>query len=675
MESVIEKAAVEMATLDAAGYAIVVLRCPSEADIRAVVARYAHRTQRKKAKIAFRGAAAEYAPGKDPHILEVTALETVKCFGEPFSWLDHGTDGNPDESVYAADHHLMTHLSAACMLPGSREHTLLYIPDLPSLVGNGELQERSPAQKQYLRLMKEIARLKRQGDSNLLMVVGCTNGMLCRELSRESYIMDIPCPEQEELLQLIEAACRDCDAGEFRMSRSQANALAEIMRGFREEDVRRIFDLAFAAAENPLAGGCQAIFEAARSAKKQMVTGVKGLHWVESRGSRLGGLHNLRGFLNRSKTVFDYPHLAQLQKAQPPRGVLLVGLPGSGKTTAADYTAALLGGGTPLPLIKMNMSDFMDKYLSVSEANCAVALDMVESVAPCVLHIDEFDKFMDGIHNGTAHEVTMHIYSAFLEWMEKQREKPVFVIATANESRKLKPEAKRRFSEIFFLGVPCRADCEEILRIHLEKKESLILREPGYRENMERLVDTLLSEAARKHRFLNGKNIECIVDTAFQELFVASIETMTPQELSGREEEARRIEYTVEQVRNALLGALDNTRSFFDNNMEVTVAYWLEMFEQKYLEAGGAPREPDGRNWTVLPADSDAFSLKTGRFSARWLKEKNMLSTPVRVDVDGRPLEEYLRWLEEQLTAATEAADYDAAFRWCLALAIGEKYR
>ena len=660
----VEWTAKQMATLDAAGYGIIMMRCSQESDIRRVIAEYAFRETTVQTKYLCKDSPQSYDTGLSTNILEATALGTVRRFEEAFNWKSHGFDSQ-NQVPYQTEISLMTALANCAKILTRMEHRLIYIPNAKLLIGDED------DSIQYRLLLEDLARLKSDGKSNALVVIGCTNGQLCQELIGVSYILDIPYPDTQELTNIIRKVCMECDGGMVSLSVSRINSLAEVMRGLREDDVRRIFNLAFASDEAPTAGNAAKLFKAARDAKEQMIAGVIGLKWLKT-DADIGGLKTLREWLENKKWIFQYPRTAQLQMATPPKGVLLCGLPGCGKTTLAKLTAQLLGEkDAPLPLVQMDISQFKGKYVGESESNCEIALRTVESVAPCVLLIDEIEKVFGNVSTDGAHETTMHMFSIILDWMQKRREKPIFIIATANKTEKLPPELTRkgRFDEIFFVGVPCEAECREIFRVHLNKKRNVMEYE-NWDTDSERIITHVLKTAAQLERFLNGADIESIVDGAFCELFVDKMKTLTKdklEEIDGATDPF--VRYDVKSVEKKLISMLTETRSYFDNNMENTAAYWLDMYRRQFREAGG------GEGRVILPATKEIFDPKTLMFDATLLKNQKLLNEPSELPKRANDSEAYEQWLQIQLQKAhsgkkgnkVENEDYDGVFRWRLA--------
>ena len=177
----------------------------------------------------------------------------------------------------------------------------------------------------------------------------------------------------------------------------------------------------------------------------------------------LGGFARLKAWLARARAGFG-PE-ARALNLEPPRGVLIVGVQGCGKSLAAKIIAR----DWQLPLLKLDAARLYDKFIGESEKNLTHALELAERLAPVVLWIDEIEKGLAA--SGSADSdggVSRRLLGSFLTWMQ-EREKGVFVAATANDVFSLPPEflRKGRFDEIFFVDLPEDAEREAILRIHL----------------------------------------------------------------------------------------------------------------------------------------------------------------------------------------------------------------
>jgi hypothetical protein len=178
----------------------------------------------------------------------------------------------------------------------------------------------------------------------------------------------------------------------------------------------------------------------------------------------IGGFENLRRWLDRARVGFSR-EAAELG-LEPPKGVLLVGVQGCGKSLAAKAIAR----EWRLPLLKLDAGRLYDKYIGETERNFRKAIDVAESCAPAVLWIDELEKAIapGGGSDASDGGLSRRVFGSFLTWLQ-EKTAPVFVVATANDLSQLPPELLRkgRFDEIFFVDLPQADEREEILRIHL----------------------------------------------------------------------------------------------------------------------------------------------------------------------------------------------------------------
>ena len=175
----------------------------------------------------------------------------------------------------------------------------------------------------------------------------------------------------------------------------------------------------------------------------------------------VGGMQNLRHWLTSRKPAFD----GSAPELDPPKGVLLLGVQGCGKSLAARAAAGILG----VPLVRLDFGALYTKWQGEAEKNLRESLQSAEGLSPCVLWVDEIEKALaegDG-DNG----VSRRVLGTFLTWLAEQRSR-IFVVATANDIMTLPPELirKGRFDEIFFVDLPGRAARAEIIAIHARKR-------------------------------------------------------------------------------------------------------------------------------------------------------------------------------------------------------------
>jgi len=178
----------------------------------------------------------------------------------------------------------------------------------------------------------------------------------------------------------------------------------------------------------------------------------------------VGGLEVLKEWLRTRERAFSKE--ARDYGLPEPKGIALIGIPGTGKS----LTAKMIAGLWRLPLIRLDVGALFGSLVGESEENTRRALTLAEAISPCLLWIDEIEK---GLSVGTGDSGTsMRVFGTILSWMQ-EKTKPVFVVATANNISALPPELLRRgrFDEIFFLDLPTVKERKEIFEVHIRKRK------------------------------------------------------------------------------------------------------------------------------------------------------------------------------------------------------------
>ncbi len=310
-----------------------------------------------------------------------------------------------------------------------------------------------------VRLIKEIAMQAEDSGQRLILISHALR--IPAEFKRMTARFSLSMPEDHKLLAAVhrEAQQFSRDKGrKVRTDRDALNKLVSNLRGLPLEDARK---LARGAIYHDGAITHSDI-HAVNKAKFELLDmdGVLSFEYDTASFNNVGGLNRLRSWLSKREAAF------QKAQADSPKGILLVGVQGGGKSLAAKAVAGLWG----LPLLRMDMGAMFNKFFGESERNVREALQLAETMSPCVLWIDEIEKGIvaDDNDGGTARRVL----GTLLTWMAEQR-KPVFVVATANDIQRLPPELirKGRLDEIFFVDLPSAEVRAEIFRIHLEKRD------------------------------------------------------------------------------------------------------------------------------------------------------------------------------------------------------------
>lgn len=276
-------------------------------------------------------------------------------------------------------------------------------------------------------------------------------------------------------------------------------------KGLTELEINNILQLAISEDGQLSSSKTKLIFEQ----KSQMIkkAGILEMIQLGEGLDDIGGLDNLKGWLLRKKRIFADLDGAQKFGVDMPKGVLIAGIPGCGKSLSAKATAKLF----EVPLLRLDMGRLLGKYVGESEANMRKAISLAEAISPCVLWIDELEKAFVGIGgDGSGAEVITRLFGSFLTWLQ-EKESPVFVVATANDISKLPPELLRkgRFDEVFYVALPGMEERRKIFSIHIAKRRKADL------PKIEKEMGSILS----KTDGYSGADIEGVVREAVEYAF------------------------------------------------------------------------------------------------------------------------------------------------------------
>jgi SpoVK/Ycf46/Vps4 family AAA+-type ATPase len=317
-----------------------------------------------------------------------------------------------------------------------------------------------------LRLVKEIAQEYHRTARTLVFVSPALD--LPQDLQRLSARFSLPLPDRERIREMVLEEARHCQIGgrnELRGQVEALDALIEHLTGMCEDDAQRLIRQA-------IRDDCTITFDDVHRAlkfKREALGGSGLLDCEIDTGSfaDVGGLASLKRWLEVRRAVFTGSR--NERGLDIPKGVLLLGVQGGGKSLAAKSIA----GSWNVPLMRLDFGVLYNKFQGESERNLRQALKQAEAMAPCVLWIDEIEKGLAADDSGaTDGGLSRRILGTLLTWMAERRSR-VFLVATANDVSRLAPELLRkgRFDEIFFVDLPDAATRCEILGIHLAKRE------------------------------------------------------------------------------------------------------------------------------------------------------------------------------------------------------------
>lgn len=288
--------------------------------------------------------------------------------------------------------------------------------------------------------------------------------------------------------------------------------------------------------------------------KRSIIRGNDALEFysVSETPSDVGGLGSLKSWFNMRKEAFS--QRARDYGLPAPKGIALIGIPGTGKSLSAKMVGNLWG----IPLVRLDVGSLFVSYVGQSEQRTREALKLAEAISPCVLWIDEMEKAF--AHGGNDSGTSTRVFGTILTWMS-EKTAPCFVIATANDISKLPPELLRRgrFDEIFFLDLPTIEEREAIFNVHIKKRK----RDP---ENFDikKLVEASSGYvgAELEHAVIDGMYLAFSEGNELStEYVLAALKRLVPLSIAQRER--------ISELRMWLLEGRAQSASFSeDDNME-----------------------------------------------------------------------------------------------------------
>lgn len=330
-------------------------------------------------------------------------------------------------------------------------------------------------------------------------------------------------------------------------------------------------------------------FDVIKKEKEQMLKKSGTLSIIKADDVAVGGLIGLIKWIEKNKIILDNLSDARNHwNVEFSKGVLVSGIPGSGKTLMAKKVARIFN----VPLIKMDMGTLMGSHIGESENNMRIALKMAEAMSPCVLWIDELEKSFAGVSgSGEGDSGTLkRSFASFLTWMQDNYAS-CFIFATANDISKLPPEFLRRgrFDQKFYVYMPMRIECIEIFKAILYK-----INEPRNKEGYKCLFDKAIFDdaflgeivdscvdAPEKRKFLTGADIDGIINDAVKSIYLEKHNKIidTNYKISKKE------------MKEALLRTITETKTYGETNLRDIALCWINLYENKFNAASGNDKD------------------------------------------------------------------------------------
>ena len=294
------------------------------------------------------------------------------------------------------------------------------------------------------RKLKNLTKVLRNQSKNIIIIADEVN--IPESLKDIITVLDFQLPQPSEIKKEL---LRVQESLGYNIPEASLNSLVSSCQGLSLERIRRVLSKIIATYKEVNIESLELIF----AEKRQIISKTQILEFYPSKDkiSDIGGLNNLKLWLKRrsgalSKKAIEYG-------LPSPRGLLLVGVQGTGKS----LTAKAIANEWNLPLLRLDIGKLFGGIVGESEARMRQMIQLSEAVSPCVLWIDEIEKGFSGSQSSGSTDggTSSRVFGSFLSWMQ-EKNKPVFVVATANDVSKLPPEflRKGRFDELFFVDLP-----------------------------------------------------------------------------------------------------------------------------------------------------------------------------------------------------------------------------
>jgi len=289
-----------------------------------------------------------------------------------------------------------------------------------------------------------------------------TNKPIHQQLQRLGMTINLDTPDEDEMFQIIrESVTQYIGSMPIEWSEPEYRSAASILSNMTQIEAENVMATLLAKGSLTLEDLNELSLE-----KDKMISNIAGLEKVKIEPNTLdvAGLDGLRRWLDEQKILMSTD--LRERRLRSPRGVLLVGVPGCGKSLSAKFIAASWN----LPLYRLDLAAIQGQYLGQSEGRLKDAFTSADHASPCVMWIDEIEKGLSGATSSSDGGTSTRMVGQFLFWLQESKHK-VFVVATANDVSKLPPELLRRgrFDEIFFVDLPREEERKDIIQLYINK--------------------------------------------------------------------------------------------------------------------------------------------------------------------------------------------------------------
>ncbi|MCU7940965.1 MAG: AAA family ATPase, partial [gamma proteobacterium symbiont of Bathyaustriella thionipta] len=418
----------------------------------------------------------------DGLLSQVTGETKIYEFNEGSGYVNFKT--KQPETAYSIEEFLSLFLTAV------KETSFLVLKDIHHHLNNPKV----------ISLLKSIA-LKNvyEEDFYVTVFIVSTKLIIPVEIEKLVTVFDTPLPRTDEIVEIVNKFAKDMV---IAINERLINELALSLKGFSEFEIIQILNMAYQNSGSIDKKDTALIIEE----KKQIIkkSGMLEILNFNEKFDDIGGLENLKKWLQNKGVIFNRLEEAVEYGVETPKGVIIVGMPGCGKSLTAKATANLF----KIPLLRLDVGKLLGKYIGESEDNMRRAINIAEAISPCVLWVDEIEKAFSGVGESGGHEVTIRLFGYFLTWMQ-EKNSSVFVVATSNDISRLPAEFLRRgrFDEIFLVDFPNDEERRNIIELHLKKRGQ-------WNKDIDSI--TLLKET----KGYSGADIEAVIKDTIEKAFI-----------------------------------------------------------------------------------------------------------------------------------------------------------
>ena len=428
-------------------------------------------------------------------------------------------------------------------------------------------------------------------DYNFTIIIVTETETVPKELEKFASILDIPNMSKDEIEKYILNFSKD---NNIKVDEKDIGEVAISLKGLTKLEIDHVLNMIIESKNNISISGRDIIIkEKGQIIKKSSILEIIDF---KEKIEDIGGLEGLKEWLKSKAQVFRRLDEAKKFGVDTPKGVLLVGMPGCGKSLAAKASARLFN----VPLLRLDIGRLLGKYVGESEHNMRVALKTAESISPCILWIDEIEKAFAGINqDGGASDITKRLFGQFLTWLQ-EKENTVFVVATANDITAFPPEflRKGRFDEVFFIDFPNEEERERIFEIHLEKRGKLT-------------DDIDINKLAKQTEGYCGADIEEVVKNAVENIFILETENEEEKEITTQDllESAKNID----SLTNILVDKIEVLKKSYDK-------FKIKSASKKLPTSQRIKKNKKGKSGT--PTFRDMIIVNGGKYTPSFFNEE-----------------------------------------------------